>query len=401
MPHNTSDNENNVEELAEGSRSIILSIASQLTKGMDLHRVTLPTFVLEPRSMLERITDFMAHPEFIIPIPGINDDIERFIAVVKWFLSGWHIKPKGVKKPYNPVLGEFFRCRYNYEDGSEAYYVAEQVSHHPPASAYFYTCPQHQVIITGDLKPKSKFYGNSVASLMQGTINVILPSRHNERYDIKMPNMYARNVLFGTMTLELGDASVVRCVSSDLICEMDFQTKGFFSGQPNSVVGKIKKESTQEILYEISGQWSGELFIKKYMPSEKSGSSTISNLLSLRGSSSTDKKEKKPDLLVDVRNYTKYPLQVPEQQEEKESRRLWSKLTEGIKERNMDKATDEKTKVEDRERALRKEREENNVVWKHRFFDVDADDYKFKYMDRLNYNNPTEVCKTMETVIFQ
>jgi len=33
--------------------------------GMDLSKVTLPTFVLEPRSMLERITDFMAHPDLI------------------------------------------------------------------------------------------------------------------------------------------------------------------------------------------------------------------------------------------------------------------------------------------------------------------------------------------------
>ena len=33
--------------------------------GMDLSRVTFPTFVLEPRSMLERITDFMAHPDLI------------------------------------------------------------------------------------------------------------------------------------------------------------------------------------------------------------------------------------------------------------------------------------------------------------------------------------------------
>jgi hypothetical protein len=72
------------------------------------------------------------------------------------------------------------------------------------------------------------------------------------------------------MTLELGDASSVRCVTSDLICELDFQGKGFFSGTPNSVVGKIKKESTQEILYEICGQWSGELNIKKYTPPEKS-----------------------------------------------------------------------------------------------------------------------------------
>lgn len=33
--------------------------------GMDLSKVTFPTFVLEPRSMLERITDFMSHPDLI------------------------------------------------------------------------------------------------------------------------------------------------------------------------------------------------------------------------------------------------------------------------------------------------------------------------------------------------
>lgn len=51
--------------------------------------------------------------------------------IVTFYLSGWHIKPRGVKKPYNPVLNEFFRCTYYYGDGSQAYYVAEQVSHHP------------------------------------------------------------------------------------------------------------------------------------------------------------------------------------------------------------------------------------------------------------------------------
>ncbi|KAF9970217.1 hypothetical protein BGZ73_007106 [Actinomortierella ambigua] len=54
------------EVLGDEPRSILMGIISQLSKGMDLHRVTLPTFVLEPRSMLERITDFMSHPELII-----------------------------------------------------------------------------------------------------------------------------------------------------------------------------------------------------------------------------------------------------------------------------------------------------------------------------------------------
>lgn len=33
--------------------------------GSDLSRISFPTFVLEPRSMLERITDFLSHPDLI------------------------------------------------------------------------------------------------------------------------------------------------------------------------------------------------------------------------------------------------------------------------------------------------------------------------------------------------
>jgi hypothetical protein len=55
-----------------------------------------------------------------------SDPEERFMRVLQYYLAGWHIKPKGVKKPYNPVLGEFFRCRYDYPDGTQGFYVAEQ-----------------------------------------------------------------------------------------------------------------------------------------------------------------------------------------------------------------------------------------------------------------------------------
>jgi hypothetical protein len=54
------------EVLEDNSKSILMGIINQLRKDMDLQRVTLPTFVLEPRSMLERVTDFMSHPEFLL-----------------------------------------------------------------------------------------------------------------------------------------------------------------------------------------------------------------------------------------------------------------------------------------------------------------------------------------------
>jgi hypothetical protein len=52
--------------LEDGNRSIIMGLIAQLRKGTDLSRVTLPTFILEPRSMLEKFTDFMSHPDLVI-----------------------------------------------------------------------------------------------------------------------------------------------------------------------------------------------------------------------------------------------------------------------------------------------------------------------------------------------
>lgn len=100
-----------------------------------------------------------------------------------------------MKKPYNPVLGEFFRCKYQYSNGTEAIYIAEQVSHHPPISAFYYGSPENGIYIQGDLRPKSKFLGNSAATLMEGENHIIFTHLHNERYDISMPNVYARGIL--------------------------------------------------------------------------------------------------------------------------------------------------------------------------------------------------------------
>ncbi|KAL0256566.1 Oxysterol-binding protein OBPa [Diplodia seriata] len=45
------------ETIVDSEQSNVLThIISQLRPGADLSRITLPTFILEPRSMLERIT---------------------------------------------------------------------------------------------------------------------------------------------------------------------------------------------------------------------------------------------------------------------------------------------------------------------------------------------------------
>ena len=49
-----------------------------------------------------------------------NSPLMRMQKVVKWYLSGLYKKPKGLKKPYNPILGETFRCYWQHRSGSKA-----------------------------------------------------------------------------------------------------------------------------------------------------------------------------------------------------------------------------------------------------------------------------------------
>jgi len=365
------------EVLDDEPRSILLGLISQLRKGTDLHRVALPTFVLEPRSMLEGFTDFLSHPELILGTHKKTDPVERFVDVVRYFLSGWHIKPKGVKKPYNPVLGEHFRCRYNYADGTSAYYVSEQISHHPPISCWFFASPENDTIISGDFKPKSKFLGNSAATLLHGDTKIYFPSL-DEQYTLTSPNVYARGILFGTMLMELGDSTTITCKKNDLMCELEFKVKGYFGGTYNAIGGKIKRISDGEVLSEISGKWSDVMFIK-------------------------NKKEKVQEELFNVQTATIHPkIVAPENEQELyESRRLWSKVTNHIKSRNLDAATTEKAAIEDEQRRRTKLRTAAGESWKPRFFDINSmEDEVFTFKQYKFPKEPVEAKKVLEEFIF-
>src|ERR1700712_1486100 len=88
---------------------------------------------------------------------------------------------RGVKKPLNPILGETYTCYWDLPDNTKGYYISEQTSHHPPKSSYFYMAPEHHIRIDGCLKPRSKFLGNSAASLMEGIAVLRFLNRNGER----------------------------------------------------------------------------------------------------------------------------------------------------------------------------------------------------------------------------
>lgn len=360
----------NNEDYGTEPRSIIFSMIKSIRKGMDLHTIPFPCFVLEPRSMLERLTDFMNHPQLLIHSSIKDDPIHRFMDVVRYFLSCWHVRPKGVKKPFNPVLGEFFRCKWKCPDNSESFYIGEQVSHHPPVSAYFYSNPDNNVIVTGSFKPNSNFLGNTIVSWMRGSSSVFFTNRPGEEYTMSYPNYYSRGILVGTLLMEIGDTATIRCEKNDLECCIEFVTKGFFTGSYNNIQGKVKKISTGEVLYNLKGKWTDSMFIQKVTPNNM-------------GKSSSEETMSK-ELFVNVKKLAVIGKLVNplENQDRQESRKLWNSLAKCIKEKDFSQAQIEKSKVEGEQRHLDKLRAEEGVEWRAKFFyrcDIDND---WHFVDR-------------------
>ncbi len=146
-------------------------------------------------------------------------------SVVRWYLSGFYKKPKGLKKPYNPILGETFRCCWEHPStGSKTFYIAEQVSHHPPISAFYVTNRQEGFTISSSILAKSKFYGNSTSAILDGVATLALLPR-GEEYKLTMPYAHCKGILMGTMTMELGGKVSIECSKTGYSTELEFKLR--------------------------------------------------------------------------------------------------------------------------------------------------------------------------------
>jgi hypothetical protein len=219
---------------------------------MDLTKITLPTFILETRSLLEMYADFFACTELFLQIPSIKCPHERMIQVVRWYMSTFRAGRKSpvAKKPYNPILGEIFQCWFNcpspsssnqqqkqqpfvVEDGpvpwatsDQLTFIAEQVSHHPPISAFYAEHYDKRIQLDGYTWTKSSFLGLSIAVHMVGKAVISLIDYGGEEYTMTFPSAFGRSIL-GVPWFEMGGKVNIDCIKTGYSATIHFLTKVF------------------------------------------------------------------------------------------------------------------------------------------------------------------------------
>ncbi|XP_047522481.1 oxysterol-binding protein-related protein 8 isoform X1 [Pieris napi] len=336
-----------VEEVAEENKSLLWFLLKQVRPGMDLSKVVLPTFILEPRSFLDKLSDNYYHADLLGQAQILEDPYQRFKGVLRWYLSGLYRKPKGLKKPYNPVLGETFRCCWRHKNDTYTYYIAEQVSHHPPVSAFYISNRKDGFVIEGSLLARSKFYGNSTSAILEGCARIHLLN-WGETYITTAPYAHCKGIVIGTLSMELGGKVHIICQETGYQADVEFKLRSFLGGadQTNAISGRIKRG--KDTIATVEGYWDGRIDIKD----KKTGDET--SLLDV----SVLKEQRLPRYLVDI-----------EKQHEWESQRLWVKVSEAILSEDQVLATEQKTIIEEAQRA----RARNQLTtWTPRLFHSDT-----------------------------
>lgn len=336
-----------VEEVAEENKSLLWFLMKQVRPGMDLSKVVLPTFILEPRSFLDKLSDNYYHADILAQASQQEDPYQRFKTVLRWYLSGLYRKPKGLKKPYNPVLGESFRCCWKHPDSTDyTYYVAEQVSHHPPVSAFYISNRKEGFVIEGSLLARSKFYGNSTSAILEGCARIHLLN-WGEQYIATAPYAHCKGIVIGTLSMELGGKIHIMCPETGYSADVEFKLRSFLgsSDQTNAISGRIKRG--KDTVASVDGYWDGKIDIKDKKTGEESNLLDVSLL----------KEQRLPRFLVKLDHQLDY-----------ESQKLWARVSEAIANDDQVAATEQKTIIEEAQRA----RARNMVApWVSRFFHRD------------------------------
>ncbi|XP_051912059.1 oxysterol-binding protein-related protein 8 isoform X2 [Hippocampus zosterae] len=351
------------ETVSEENKSLIWTLLKQVRPGMDLSKVVLPTFILEPRSFLDKLSDYYYHADFLSEAAVEENAYNRMKKVVKWYISGFYKKPKGLKKPYNPIIGETYRCMWLHQKTtSKTFYIAEQVSHHPPVSAFYVSNRKDGFCLSGSILAKSKFYGNSLSAILDGEARLTFLNR-GEDYVMNMPYAHCKGILYGTMTLELGGQITIACEKTGYSSQLEFKLKPFLgsSDSLNQISGKIKLG--KEVLATLEGHWDSEIFIND----KKTG--TVDTFWNPT-----------PDLRQSRLTRCTVPA---EEQAEFESERLWQNVTKAINSKDQTEATNEKFILEESQRKSARERKAKCEEWNPTLFEQDpvTGEWHYKYAD--------------------
>ena len=212
-------------DIVEKQSGIIKEVIAALTKCIwtgGVMSLSLPIRIFEPRSMLERITDWFSFaPILLTKAGGVGNKIEAFKYVVAFSLSALFRSSEQLKS-LNPMLGETYQCEW--EDGSKMY--LEHTCHTPPISHFYIKSSNNLFRVSGYVDMEmggimKAMLTNTMQIIPKGRITVYLPET-DQKIDFQFPKITMGGALWGERYMYFSDHMKFEDRGNNLKCVIAF-----------------------------------------------------------------------------------------------------------------------------------------------------------------------------------
>ncbi|KAF5025369.1 hypothetical protein F66182_2534 [Fusarium sp. NRRL 66182] len=316
----------------------------------DLSNITAPPFILAPKSAIEIPACWTCHHDlFLQPCDEPNPGARALLVAKNYVCSLKNLvdadSENAGKKPLNPFLGELFFASFSDSFGSQSRMIVEQVSHHPPVTACSIYNKERGMSSDGFVAQETSFSLLGGVTVRQTGYAIIKDDNHNEQHLMTMPTILVKGVATGHPYPELQGPSYISS-SSGYVTKIQFQGRGRFGfGEKNQVTAEVFAPNDKDNpLYRITGQWTGRL------TTQDSSHNTLE------------------EFHVDQISTSSLHVAPIDEQAPWESRRAWWKVTEAIKQGNIEQVYAQKSALEESQRRRRAEEQKTGAEWNALFF---------------------------------
>ncbi|KAI0777210.1 hypothetical protein BD413DRAFT_172325 [Trametes elegans] len=255
-------------------------------------------------------------------------------------------------------------------------YLTEQVSHHPPVSAFYASCPSRRVELAGVDQISAKVSGTTLR-VMPGAFNKGIfvrltgpPGGAGETYHITHPVAAVNGLLRGSFYVTVGDSTIVTCSGGGdgpkLRAIIEYKEQSWLGKAQFQCEGVIHTYDPAESVHE---EWTRV----KHVPQERVLAVFDGSWRSRIRWKRVDAPDSEYATLLDLSTLHVVPKAVRplEKQLPNESRKLWENVTSRLLKKEYSEATKHKLAIEQKQRDEAAERKRKGVPFVPRYFDPD------------------------------
>ncbi|KAF6816461.1 oxysterol binding protein [Colletotrichum plurivorum] len=227
--------------------------------GKDMTKMTLPVSFNEPTSLLYRAGEDMEYTDLLDLAADRSDSIERLLYVAAFASSEYASSIGRVAKPFNPLLGETFE--YARPDKNYRLFL-EQVSHHPPIGALWAESPNWTYY--GESAVRSRFLGKSFDVDHLGTWFLRLRPNAGGKEDFyswKKVKSSVIGIITGNPTVDNYGPMEIKNHTTGEVCQVEFQARGWKASSAYKVTGKVL-DADGRVRYSLGGRWNSKLYAR-------------------------------------------------------------------------------------------------------------------------------------------